>query len=73
MVKKTFENAMQRLEEITAELESGSLGLEESLRIYEEGVELVQFCSSKLAEAEKKVKTLVKVKNKLNPIEDEIE
>lgn len=60
MQKKTFEQAIKRLEEIVAELEEGNLPLEESLKIYEEGVELTKFCSTKLNETEDKIKTLVK-------------
>jgi exodeoxyribonuclease VII small subunit len=60
MPNLTFERAMLRLEEIVAELEKGSLSLEESLKIYEEGVELAKFCSTKLEETEKKLKRLVK-------------
>ncbi|MCH7680291.1 exodeoxyribonuclease VII small subunit [candidate division KSB1 bacterium] len=60
MPKKTFEQAIKRLEEIVAELEEGNLPLEESLKIYEEGVELTRFCSIKLNETEDKIKTLVK-------------
>jgi len=60
MLKKTFEQAIKRLEEIVAELEEGNLPLEESLKIYEEGVELTKFCSTKLNETEDKIKTLVK-------------
>ncbi len=60
MPKKTFEQAIRRLEEIVAQLEEGNLPLEESLKIYEEGVELTKFCSAKLNETEDKIKTLVK-------------
>ena len=60
MSKKTFEQAIKRLEEIVAELEEGNLPLEESLKIYEEGVELTKFCFTKLNETEDKIKTLVK-------------
>ncbi len=60
MPEKTFEQAIKRLEEIVAELEEGNLPLEESLKIYEEGVELTKFCSTKLNETEDKIKTLVK-------------
>ena len=63
MPKKTFESAMKRLEEIVTELESGSLSLEDSLKIYEEGMELTQFCTTKLDETEKKVKELYKQGN----------
>ena len=58
MTKKTitFEAAMERLEEITRLLESGSEGLDASLKLYEEGIELVRFCSDTLDKAEKKIK-----------------
>lgn len=60
MPKKTFEAAMQRLEEIVTELEEGNLSLEVSLKRYEEGVQLTRFCSEKLDHAENRIKELVK-------------
>ncbi len=51
---------MRRLEEIVSELEKGDIPLEESLRIFEEGVELTKFCAAKMNEAEEKLKLLVK-------------
>ena len=59
MAEKKFEEAMQRLEEIVQSLEGGELSLEDSLRVFEEGMKLVKFCSGKLEEAEKKVTLLV--------------
>nr|MBQ4317960.1 exodeoxyribonuclease VII small subunit [Clostridia bacterium] len=56
----TFEAALARLEEIVKLLESGSAPLDESLRMFEEGVALVRFCGSKLDNAEQKLKILVK-------------
>lgn len=60
MTKKTitFEVAMERLEEITRILESGAEGLDESLKLYEEGVSLIRFCTQKLETAEQSVKVL---------------
>jgi len=55
-----FEDAMKRLENIVEELENGSLNLEESLKKYEEGIQLSQFCTKKLSEAQKKVQILSK-------------
>ena len=52
------EEAAARLEEIVKALESGTLPLEESLVLYEEGVRLVRDCSRELNEAEQKVKVL---------------
>jgi exodeoxyribonuclease VII small subunit len=58
MAEKRFEKAMERLEAIVKDLESGELGLEESLKLFEEGIRLVRFCEEKLNEAERKVTLL---------------
>lgn len=63
MTEKKFEEAMERLEKIVESLESGALSLEESLKIFEEGMNLVNFCSKKLEEAEQKVTILIKDQN----------
>ena len=60
MAKFDFEKALARLEKIIDDLESGELGLDESLKVFEEGVELSKKCHLKLTEAEAKVKQLVK-------------
>lgn len=60
MEEKKFEKAMERLESIVQSLEGGDLTLEESLKVFEEGMELVQFCTKKLDEAERKVTILMK-------------
>lgn len=65
---KDFETALARLEEITNELESGDVKLEESIALYSEGVEIAAYCSQKLTEAGKKIKIL-KEKNQ-NSVED---
>ena len=57
---KSFESAMQRLEEIAAALEAGDLPLEESIRLFEEGMELSQYCASRLQDAERRLKKLVR-------------
>lgn len=54
----SFEQSMTRLEEIVRTLESGSATLDESLKLYEEGIALVRACSAKLDEAESKIKLL---------------
>ena len=54
----TFEEAMKRLNEIAAEMESGELPLEQSIRLYEEGTKLAVFCKRQLNEAQLKVTTL---------------
>ncbi len=58
-----FQDAFQKLESIVKKLEEGNLSLEESLKIFEKGVELSRFCSKKLDEAEKKVEILLKENN----------
>lgn len=60
MAKKTFESALQRLEEITRELEEGELSLETSLKKFDEGIKLADFCNEKLTEAKAKVEVLLK-------------
>jgi len=60
MAEKTFEEAMQRLEEIVHDLEDGQMPLEDALKVFEEGMKLSKFCSGKLEEAEKKVTLLVR-------------
>ena len=60
---KDFETALERLEEITGQLESGESKLEESLTLYSEGVEIAAFCSKTLYETEKKV-IILKERNK---------
>ena len=62
-VKKeiTFEQALERLENIVASLENGDAPLDESLTLFEEGVKLVKLCNNKLENAEEAVKQLVNV------------
>ena len=60
MAKKTFEQALAKLEQITAVLGAGDLGLEKSLDKFNEGIELVQFCNSRLDEAKSRVDLLLK-------------
>jgi exodeoxyribonuclease VII small subunit len=62
MAEKKFETSLKRLEEIVAELESGELGLEQSLKLFEEGVKLARICNARLEEAERKVEILLKDK-----------
>lgn len=59
-----FEKAMARLEEIVQSLEKGDIPLEDSLKIFEEGIRLSQVCMARLDEAEKKVEILMKDKGK---------
>jgi exodeoxyribonuclease VII small subunit len=60
MAQKTFETSIKRLEEIVHDLEKGDLPLEDSLKVFEEGMSLIRFCSKKLEEVEQKVTMLVR-------------
>ena len=58
-----FEKALSRLETIVTELEAGELSLDDSLRIFEEGVKLSKTCLKMLDDAERKVEILVQDKD----------
>lgn len=60
MPKDRFEDAMNKLEKIVSKLEEGDIALEESLKLFEEGIRLSRFCNQKLDEAEKRVEILMK-------------
>ena len=65
-----FEDALRQLEEIVQKLEQGELTLEESLALYEKGIELSRVCHAKLEEAEGKIELLMKnAKGELVPDE----
>ena len=57
---KDFESALKSLEDIVVQLEGGDLTLDRALELFEEGVKISRFCSSKLDEAERKVEVLTK-------------
>jgi exodeoxyribonuclease VII small subunit len=65
MAKKTFESALARLEQLTQELESGDLSLEASLKKFDEGIKLTEFCNAKLSEARTKVEILLEKDGRL--------
>ena len=54
-----FEDAIKKLEDIAKELESGNLGLDESVSKFEEGMALSKTCTKMLNEAEKKINLLI--------------
>jgi len=60
MPKERFEDALKKLEKVVSKLEDGNIPLEESLKLFEEGIRLSRFCNQKLEEAEKKVEILMK-------------
>ena len=57
-MKQTFENAMARLEEISQILSENNVTLDESLKLYAEGVKLLKFCNTKLEQAQIKIKDI---------------
>ena len=57
--KLTFEAAMQRLEKIVQVMESGDVPLEESLKLFREGTELVEFCSKTLDTAQMEIQKVI--------------
>lgn len=64
-VKKvqSYEASIERLEEIVALLEGGSLPLEESLRLFEEGTRLAGYCNTCLTQAEARITELSKLEH----------
>lgn len=55
----SFEQALKRLEEIVDTLEAGNISLEESIKIYQEGIALSKLCAGMLEEAEGKVMAIM--------------
>lgn len=55
----TFEASMQRLEQIVRAMERGDVALDESLKLFQEGTELVRACGKLLDEAELQVKKVM--------------
>ncbi len=59
----SFEAAFARLEEILEKMNSGSISLDESLKLYEEADKLILMCQKRLTDAERKIETLIKNRN----------
>ena len=56
--KRSFEEALTRLEEIVTQIENTETGLDKSVKLYTEGIELSAYCAKQLKAAEQKVTTL---------------
>jgi exodeoxyribonuclease VII small subunit len=54
----TYEQAIERLEQIVSQIESGQAGLEDAIRLYEEGMMLAKRCREILAQAEQRIEQL---------------
>ena len=60
MTDLKFEDCLSRLEQIVSQLEAGNLSLEDSLKVFEEGIGLARHCAKYLAEAERRIEILAK-------------
>ena len=67
---KSFEQNMQRLEQIVRAMERGDVALEESLKLFQEGTELVRNCGKLLDDAELQVKKIL-TDAQGNPVEED--
>lgn len=57
--KLSFEQALERLEEVVRELEGGDLSLEQALALFQEGVALARQCEKQLDQAEARIEQLL--------------
>ena len=68
----TFEQSMHRLEQIVRAMERGDVALEESLKLFQEGTELVRSCGKLLDEAELQVKKIMTASDG-SPVEEDFD
>ena len=59
-MSKSFEESLKELEQIVTQLEEGDLALEESLKLFEDGVRLSRECRERLSTAERRIEVLMK-------------
>lgn len=69
----TFEASLERLHAIVEQLEGGDLDLEESLKLFEEGVRLSRASQARLNSAEKRVEELLSIDDDQNPVVRELD
>lgn len=69
---KTFEQSMQRLEQIVRAMERGDVPLEESLKLFQEGTELVRSCGKLLEDAQLQVTKIMTAADG-SPVEEDFE
>ena len=67
--ENNFENALNRLEEISDLLENEDTPLEDSIKLFEEGIELKEYCEEKLKSAKLKIDKIVKKNKSLSSTE----
>lgn len=63
--EKNFEELMCELEEITSKLETDKLSLDESVKLFEEGMKISKECNEKLEDAEKRITILLKTNDEI--------
>lgn len=63
--EENFEELIVKLEDITNKLEKEQLSLDESVKLFEEGMKISKVCNSKLEEAEQKITILINENNEL--------
>lgn len=59
-MEQTFEESLNELERIVKQLENGDLPLEESLKLFEQGIKLSRLCKERLTAAERRIEVLIK-------------
>ena len=64
-----FEESLEKLSRLVEKMESGDLSLEESLKVFEEGIKLSKDCQNALSEAEKKVEALLLEDNQASELD----
>lgn len=69
---KTFEQSMERLEQIVRAMEKGDVPLEESMKLFQEGTELVRSCGKLLDEAQLQVKKIMSSSDG-SPVEEDFQ
>ncbi len=68
-MEKSFEKSLDELEKIVAKLEAGDLPLEESLKLFEDGVKLSRNCRERLTNAERRIEMLMSDGDQLKAVE----
>ncbi|MCX4303113.1 MAG: exodeoxyribonuclease VII small subunit [Clostridia bacterium] len=63
--EENFEELMEKLEEITGKLEADKLTLDESVKLFEEGMQISKKCNEKLEDAEKRITILLKTNDEV--------
>jgi exodeoxyribonuclease VII small subunit len=69
--RMTFEQALAQLDEVVARLEAGDVGLEEAVRLFEQGQALLAICRERLARAQQRIEELTAQGAPAEPDEDE--